>query len=120
MVSNKYSKSCVFAAITMLLALLWLTISTPFVFASKQAKQQHAKQMQAESSCGECVDDDAPVNQPEEKSEKGVSALSEYLHAHDFAIKQLIFHLQHNKCHSTELYFAYHPDLFSPPPEISS
>lgn len=118
MVSNNYLKRHVFAAVTMLFALLWLTVSTPFVFASKQAKQQCAKQMHTEKGCAECPDD-APVNQAEEKSEKGVTALSEYLHNQDCDVKQLISHLKHNKGYSTALYFDYHPDQFSPPPEAA-
>ena len=93
----------------MMIALAWLTVSTPFVYAS----QQHIAQKAATDSKGS----NPFANTTEEKTESGPNTLSEYLHdAHEH------FHYVpapegHNKCHSSDLYYAFHPELISPPPE---
>jgi hypothetical protein len=103
------------SSLLMMLALVWLTVSSPFVYAAQQQKSAVEKQQ-----CENNPEDDCnnPLgNTTEEKSEKGVNTLSEYLHdthTHE-AAGNLITKIY--KCHPSDLYFAYHPDLFSPPPE---
>jgi len=97
----------------MIVALLWLTISTPFVFASQQAQQ---KEIQKQP--GSCEDKNPFSTTTEEKNESSVSTLSEYLHDltsmnHHFTVLTRVY-----KCHSSDLYYAYHPELLSPPPEV--
>ena len=69
------------SAVLMALALLWLTVSTPFVFASQQKTAEYHK----------LADVDAPINEEEsnpfgnsteEKAPTGVSLSEEYLHDH--------------------------------------
>ena len=99
----------------MLLALLWLTVSTPFVFAAQQQRSDIQKQLFDPTPEEECSN---PFpNTTEEKTESGTSTLSEYLHdmaaqEHSFEILESFF-----KCHPSDLYFAFHPELLSPPPE---
>jgi len=95
----------------MIIALLWLTVSTPFVFAS-----QHAQQKEIQKQAGT---DKSPFSTTtEEKNESSVGSLSEYLHDlnsvnHHFVVLKRIY-----KCHTSDLYYAYHPELLSPPPEV--
>lgn len=95
----------------MVVALLWLTISTPFVYAANQIQKQQIHN-QADRS-----DNNPFSNTTEEKNESSVNTLSEYLHdlhptEHNFTVLTKYY-----KCHSSDLYRAYHPELISPPPE---
>ena len=59
-------------------------------------------------------------NTTEEKSERSINTLSEYLHdfpiqEHSFLIKKTFY-----KCHTSDLYFAFHPELVLPPPKAVS
>jgi hypothetical protein len=103
----------VISSLFMVMALLWLTISTPFVFASQQAQQ---KEIQKQTGSSE--DRNPFSTTTEEKNESSVSTLSEYLHDlnslnHHFIVLTRIY-----KCHTSDLYYDYHPELLSPPPEV--
>ena len=105
------SLKSVISSLFMIIALSWLTISTPFVFASQQAQQ---KEIQKQAG----TDKNPFSTTTEEKSESSVSTLSEYLHDlnsmnHHFIVLTRIY-----KCHTSDLYYAYHPELLSPPPEV--
>jgi hypothetical protein len=89
----------------MIAALLWLTVSLPFVYQA----HQHLKG-QLEFS----------TNTTEEKTESGSSSFSEYLHEAHAVVQPAVEISQIFKCHSTDLFIAYHPDYFSPPPERGS
>ena len=100
----------------MIVALLWLTISTPFVYAHQQETKKEAAQKHQGT---EKTDDSSnPLsNTNEEKSEGGVTTLSEYLLdvqqiEHHFITLSLTY-----KCHSSDLYLAFHPETISPPPD---
>lgn len=102
------------SAFVMLLALAWLTVSLPYVYKAQQQFNQVCK----ESGHLEAVDDCNPLsNTTEEKVENGNALLSEYLHethvmAHHFVTVPAFY-----KCHPSDLYLAYHPELVIPPPE---
>ena len=103
----------VISSLFMMLALLWLTVSTPFVFAS-----QRAQQTEIQKQTGSCEDKNPFSTTTEEKNESSVSTLSEYLHDvnsmnHHFTVLTRIY-----KCHTSDLYYAFHPELLSPPPEV--
>jgi hypothetical protein len=101
-------------SIFLMLVLLWLTVSTPFVYEQMQVK----KATEQKASMADAAEDDSVSNPSEEKTESGVPALSEYLHElqllqHHFSIITTYY-----KCHPSDLYFAFHPELLSPPPEV--
>jgi len=86
----------------MALALIWLTISLPFVYGA----QQHLK-TQLEFS----------TNTTEEKTEGGVNTLSEYLHeAHALVHVEPVIK-KYYKCHSSDEFIAFHPEFVDQPPE---
>jgi hypothetical protein len=102
----------------MILALLWLTVSTPFVYAQQQAKKETAQKQVQQSQADEEESGNPLSNSNEEKSESGVNTLSEYLHdalslEHHFVILTNFY-----KCRPSSIYFEYHPELISPPPEF--
>lgn len=103
------------SSLLMLLLLAWLTVCLPYINESRQTAKVHV-QLSGEETPD--ADDSNPLtNTNEEKSESGVSFLSEYLHH--------LFHLDHTisgtssayNTHSADLYLAYHPELIIPPPE---
>jgi Tfp pilus assembly protein PilO len=93
----------------MLFALSWLTISLPYVYESMQLQRQIEKQ--------EKLNDNPLTNTNEEKTESGVPTISEYLHDIHSMTTHFVILDKVYKCHSSELYFAFHPELISPPPE---
>ena len=107
------SLKSVISSLFMIMALLWLTVSAPFVFASQQAQQKEFPQQ-----TGSCEDKNPFSTTTEEKNESSVNSLSEYLHDlnstnHHFVVLTRIY-----KCHTSDLYYAFHPELISPPPEV--
>jgi hypothetical protein len=103
------------SSVLMMLALLWLTISTPYVYASQKAQQAIAKQQWQNQQ-----DDDTSnplTSTTEEKTEGGANTLSEYLHEAHVLEHGYIIIEKFEKCHAEDLYFAYHPELISPPPD---
>lgn len=97
----------------MILTLLWLTVSTPFVYAGQQVKKEVSQKQS-----GDKTSDNNPFsNTTEEKSESGANTISEYLHDHFQHEQVFTIITSFYKCHPSDLYFAYHPELISPPPE---
>lgn len=100
-----------FHSLLMMVLLMWLTVSTPFVYEA----QQDVLVSQG------LAEEDVPnplSNTNEERVETGGSSLSEYLHEpHHYVVPSSIIELYY-KCHPDDLYSAFHPELLSPPPEI--
>lgn len=119
---KSYCLSQKFSAIFMILALVWLTISTPFVCSFKQ---QMAKQAKIENSRyilnGNEEDSSNPLgNNTEEKTPgTGISFSEEYLHdqpsTHFFCEALVTFH----KSKNSDTYIAYHGELLVPPPDAA-
>ena len=101
----------VVSGIVMILALLWLSVSTPFVYEASQL----AKAEISNTNNGE--DNNPFSNTTEEKNESSTSTISEYIHELLHAERPFTVVVKYFKCHSAEVYFAYHPELISPPPE---
>ena len=111
--SNQISVKHLVSCLVMLLALSWLTISLPVVYKSSQDIVKNSN-----SSSTNCDDSTNPLtNTNEEKTESGNSTLSEYLHEITHPEENYITITTFYKCHPSDLYFAFHPELISPPPE---
>ncbi|RYY98495.1 MAG: hypothetical protein EOO11_07885 [Chitinophagaceae bacterium] len=99
------------SSLLMMLALLWLSVCTPFVYAA-QLDVKAATEQQADA------DDNAPLtNTNEEKTESGTSLLQEYLHEplhlhHHFDTDIAEFHR-----YAADDHVSYHPEFVAPPPE---
>jgi hypothetical protein len=96
----------------MMLALLWLTVSTPFVYNAQRALE---KEIQKQSSQAE--DTNPFSNTTEEKNESSVNTLSEYLHDHPSLEKNFTLVTRLYKRYPSSIYCEHHPELLSPPPE---
>ena len=110
-----YTTSQLFSSVLMLAMLTWLTVCLPFVNQSQKVSK--AQTEQTDGSETESDGTNPLSNTNEEKSESGTSLLAEYLHE--------VSQLEHNfitlttfyKCHPSDLYIAFHPELVIPPPE---
>jgi hypothetical protein len=89
------------SSLFMLLMLAWLTVCLPYVAESDQNSRNQAQMVGEEIPD---TDESNPLtNTNEEKSESGVSLLSEYLHH--------LFHLEHSIRSIASLYKIHSADL---------
>lgn len=115
-----YSLHNIWAAIFMLLTLLWLTVSTPFVFESQQANSKYQLSVNADSELPVNEEDSNPFgNSQEEKVPSGTSLTEEFLH--EFHSETLFYSLisKSYKCSDADTYTAFHGELLVPPPNFS-
>lgn len=99
------------AAMLMILALVWLTISIPFVYAAEKALKA-----QTQSPSG-CEDSNPFANTTEEKSETNTTSVSEYLIVHISQELTFTVVIKIYNRHSADLYFAFRPEAIYPPPK---
>ncbi|RYY89638.1 MAG: hypothetical protein EOO15_05690 [Chitinophagaceae bacterium] len=104
-------------SVLLMLALLWLSVSIPFVYRF-QEQQKIAKASMAVENADHSADDTNPLtNTNEEKVESGVSMPQEYLHEH--------LHLHHPidpvslqyHSYAQDDFVAFHPEFITPPPD---
>ncbi len=106
------------SAVAMILALLWLTVSAPFVNAAAEKLEQAGSFSHIGHQNGS-NDEEAPSplgNATEEKAGNGVGFSEEYLHGHDKA--DYLYsnaELKHSSEH-TDTYNAFHGEVQVPPP----
>lgn len=116
-----YTISHKLSAVFMIVALLWLTVSTPFVLASQQelAKQQHSiSDNQPPLSCTE--EESNPFgNTTEEKAPSSNTFSEEYLHDHHITHYFILETSQYHKCENAGTYIAFHGELLVPPPNAA-
>lgn len=105
------------SAVLMILALLWLTVSAPFVQASEKALAEITSTSTADTSSG---DDDCSNpfgNNTEEKAPtNGNSFSEEYLHDNHKSDYLIAIISQFHKCEDAGTYVAFHGELLVPPP----
>ncbi len=112
-----YSYFQLVSSVCMILALLWLTVSLPFVYASQQelAKQEQSSNTGFPVSGNE--EEANPFGNSEEKAPSGSNSFSEeYIHDHHKSDYFFSIVLKHHKCESADTYVAFHGELLVPPP----
>lgn len=101
------------SSIFLITALLWLTISLPFV---NQAQKEQAANSASNTAKNSQQDNNNPLsNTTEEKIPS--TPQEEYLHHQDEHSYTWLNSLQHFSDHTLPLYIAFHGELLSPPPE---
>ena len=108
------------SAVVMILALLWLTVSAPFVQASQQAlAEQTATASDNNSGCDD--DNSNPFgNNTEEKAPTSSNSFSEeYLHDNHKSDYLVLIISQYRKCENAGTYVAFHGELLVPPPNVA-
>jgi hypothetical protein len=102
----------------MIMALLWLTVSAPFVYASQQSLIKHEQK----ADCGSPISNEEetnPFGNSTEEKTPGSTANSiseEYLHDHHTSDFFFFIASQYHKCEDAGTYIAFHGELLVPPP----
>jgi hypothetical protein len=105
------------ASVFMIVTLLWLTVSTPFINTAQQQKVI-VKSAPVDQSPADSDDSSNPFgNTTEEKNPVSSSFSEEFLHEHHAITHWPVEKLSHDKCTHPALYIAFHGELLSPPPE---
>jgi hypothetical protein len=117
--STVYSVKHSVSSVMMILALIWLTISLPFVYAAKQQLSRPiAINSRTDDNGNNKSDDNNPfANTTEEKGPSTTTISEEYLHGHEEHIELAEPRLNHVHYHFYNVYVAFHGELLSPPPE---
>ena len=99
------------SAITMILMLLWLTVSAPFVFAAQQelAKQENRS----------CTTSPLAASEEESKAPSGTSFSEEFLHHHDKAELFAAIIKRSHGLENADTYHAFHGEQLVPPPDVA-
>ena len=119
--SKKYSPLQQLSAIFMIMALLWLTISAPFVIAAQQKIAQYDKTVDTSSPLAGNEEEAANPfgNTTEEKAPSSTTFSEEFLHDHHKADYFFSIISQYHKCEDADTYVAYHGELLVPPPNAA-
>lgn len=115
---KRYDILSAVSAICMAAALLWLTVSTPFVFSAQQKLSEERKTEKV--SFAQPVNEEESTNpfggSTEEKAPSGSSLSEEYLHTHNSEEYFFSSYQQYHKCEDAGIYVAFHGELLVPPP----
>lgn len=110
------------SAIFMILALIWLTVSAPFVYDSQQFSltQKNNPENNQTSNTDNENDTSSPFsNTTEEKNSNTTSFSEELLHEHSIANYSTSIVTQYHICLNEDTYIAYHGELLVPPPNAA-
>ena len=102
----------------MMFLLLWLTVSTPYVYSFQQEVKKEMAKQSSSAEKNNNADSNPLSGTNEEKTESGTNTLSEYLHDLEAIEHHFILLTSFFKCHPSDLYLAYHPEMIIPPPEV--
>jgi len=120
-ISKTYTLFQAASATFMILALVWLTISLPYVYESQQKMMEEAKSIVSDSSLPDSNEEEAasPLGTEEKNPGSNTSISEEYLH--DLHVDEYFFSSssQFYKCENSSVYIAYHGELDVPPPDAS-
>jgi hypothetical protein len=117
---NTYNAFQIVSSVFMIMALLWLTMSAPFVYAGQQL---HAKYNAADTGSPLAGAEEEAANPfgntTEEKASGSTSFSEEFLHDHHKSEYFFSIEAQYHKAENTDLYTAFHGELLVPPPNIA-
>lgn len=104
----------------MMLALLWLTISTPFAYACHQNLVKQGKIAKLPPDAGNEDDATNPFGNNTEKGPSDSSPFSEeYLHPANKIEYFLPREVKFYKCENSGIYTAFHGEIHVPPPNAA-
>jgi hypothetical protein len=109
------------SVIFMMLALLWLTVSLPFLYAGQQELIKQGLTVNGESPVSESDEDSTSPfgNSTEEKVPASTSFSEEYLHDYCTADHFFSFDPKYYKFEDEDAYHAFHGELLVPPPNAA-
>jgi hypothetical protein len=109
------------SAILLVLTLIWLTISTPFIisFYQELAKQHKmANSISALNGNEEETSNPLSNNTEEKAPNSGNSFSEEYLHIQHITHPDFSKISQYHKWENADIYIAFHGELIVPPPNL--
>jgi len=114
-----YSVFQLISAVVMILALMWLTVSTPFVYAAQQELAKQQKTEKTSSPLTSSEEESNPFgNSTEEKAPNSTSLSEEYIHNNHRINFFFSIATQYHKCENADTYIAFHGELLVPPPNV--
>jgi len=119
---NTFSVFQLASAVFMIAALLWLTISAPFVYAGQRQLAQHEKTTSIPVPLADNEEDSSNPfgNTTEEKAPSGSNSFSEeYIHDHHKQDHFFSVILRYYKSENAGTYIAFHGELDVPPPDLA-
>lgn len=122
-VKTSYSIFQKATAAFLILTLLWLTGSTPFVMAAQQdlAKQQKAVSIDipVNDDCSDEGGTDSNGNNIDEKAPGGINIAEEFLHEHEADNYFISAGSASYPVENSDTYIAFHGELHAPPPNLA-
>lgn len=117
---NIYSVFQLFSAVVMILALVWLTVSAPFVYAAQQELTKQQKIEKGGFPLTGCEEESSnPFGKSTEEKAPGNTSLSEdYLHNNHRLYFFFSIATQYHKGENADTYIAFHGELLVPPPNV--
>lgn len=106
------------SAVCMVLALLWLTVSAPFVFLAQQKLAEHHQVSKAQLPVNDEGSANPFGNSTEEKAPSSTSFSEEYIHDHHEADHLFLIASQFHTTKNAGTYVAFHGELLVPPPNM--
>ena len=104
----------------MILMLFWLTISTPFVWATQEElAKQHMTTADFSLDDAEDEDTSSGSNSIEEKVPAGSNLSEEFLHDHHTTDYFFSLISTFHKSEDADSYHAFHQQILVPPPNIA-
>ncbi len=118
---TKYGICKLSSAVLMMVALLWLTVSLPFVYASQQQFAKHEKEQATATASAETdADEDAnPYGNNTEEKAPTTNVTEEYLHDNHKSDYFFSIISRLHKCENADAYTAYHGEVQVPPPNCA-
>ena len=110
------------SAIFLVATLLWLTVSTPFVFASQQYQIEQNKLAQSHHDAPPSDEEETSNpfgNTTEEKTPSTSSLTEEYLHDHHTMDYFGSAEANYPASEDADTYIAFHGELLVPPPNAA-
>jgi hypothetical protein len=119
-VAKPYNTLNQLSAVFMMLALLWLTVSLPFVLASSQQLSTADTNPNAQTiPVGNEEETSNLGNTTEEKAPSNSSVSEEYLHDNHTSEYFSSIASQSHKCENSSIYNAFHGEVQVPPPNVA-
>ncbi len=115
-----FTASQLVSAVIMILALAWLTVSTPFVYANLQELAKQHSSEKAASPLDGCEEESSNPfgNNTEEKAPTSTSLSEEYIHSNHRSYFFSDLSTQYHKCENADTYIAFHGEILIPPPNV--
>lgn len=116
---NSYNLLEKASAVFLMLTLVWLTVSTPFIIGSQQTQGDDTSISWSGDDGNDDGSDTSNSNNVEEKAPSGSNLSEEFLHEWHSSSSVYIIVSRTHKLYNAEEYVAFHGELHAPPPNAA-